>query len=902
MNKSLTFKHAIVSAPAGSGKTESLVERYIALVSEGVSPQHILAITFTNKAASEMRERILAEIQSKLPSVWLAYRKGEFSFRITTIHSFLAELLFRFSLESGIDPDFEIVGEVQSRELFERCVNEALGEIGARESSLIFHLFEKLDYGSLKRILRSLFEKRPLTDFWARVKSREVSFEGSLASVYLASLCLYEKRKAEKGKLDFADLEVKSYQILEEEDASDLLLFFNEHIQHLLIDEFQDTNGIQWQIVRKLTEDWLSGQGLREVTGASLYLVGDPKQSIYGFRGADVTVFQKVREMFEQKANEEEGKRHFSPCVVKRKNYRSLSQIVDFVNSFFKEVMKGGDYLWEVSFEPFKAVREGEGDVALIPVLKDKGRKIKEHKVEEATLVARKIAQLVNEGGYSFKDIALLFPIRTHFKVFEEALRERGIPFQTEKGRGFFSSPEIITFISILKFLVKKDETSLFSFLQSAVSPFDLSTVFKLSAQRKGLFWDYLKSSLTEEGFVKKIEKWLKLKDELRPSFLLELIYEETFAYLFFSSPSAQANLDKLLQMVTQLEKEGGGSLSEVVRALSLLERGEEGGAQVEEELDAVKIMTIHSAKGLQFPVVFVVDVDGLARTRPPTLIYDEEEDGGKIVLGFEREESKVIWKRSYQKDFEEKKRLFYVACTRAQDALYISGLFDLESKNKNYFWNKLLKKEGEKAYSPYGIRVEKEFLERKVQVRKEEQENFSFSFTPRSLPLQKLQKSLQAKLGEIIHTILNEVSQGLLISQEEIEKRVRHLSLLSGLGEEEIERVNHDIEVLKRAGWWSKFVLTPGFSELIYFSLENENVAQRRFDKIILNSDEVWVIDYKTDEVNKREAEKRTSLYLEQAKRYKEAAENLWKGKKVRFFLLFTYCGLLKEVLAKGA
>jgi ATP-dependent exoDNAse (exonuclease V) beta subunit len=338
------------------------------------------------------------------------------------------------------------------------------------------------------------------------------------------------------------------------------------------------------------------------------------------------------------------------------------------------------------------------------------------------------------------------------------------------------------------------------------------------------------------------------------------------------------------------------------VRALSLLEMGEEGGAQVEEELNAVKIMTIHSAKGLQFPVVFVVDVDGLARTRPPTLIYDEEEDGGKIVLGFEREESKGIWERSYQKDFEEKKRLFYVACTRAQDALYISGVFDLESKNKNYFWNKLLKKEGEEVYSPYGIRVEKEFLESEVEVREEDEEDFSFSFTPRSLPLQKPQKSLQAKLGEIIHTVLDEASQGLLISQEDVEKRVRHLSLLSGLGEKEIERINHDIEILKKESWWSKIVLMPGFSELSYFSLEGENVAQGRFDKIILNSDEVWVIDYKTDEVNKREAEKRTSLYLEQAKRYREAAENLWKDKKIRFFLLFTYCGLLKEVLAEEA
>lgn len=901
MSSPFPFKHTIVSAPAGSGKTESLVKRYVALVSEGVSPQHILAITFTNKAASEMRERILAEIQSKLPSVWLAYQRGDFSFRISTIHSFLAEILFRFSVESGIDPDFEITGEVQSRELFEQCVNEALGEIGARNSSLLFHLFEKLDYRSLKKTFRSLFEKRPLTDFWARAKSRENSFEGNLASVYLASLSLYEKRKVEEGKLDFADLEVKAYQILEE-DASDLLLFFNEHIQHLLMDEFQDTNEIQWQIVRKLTEDWLSGQGLREVTGASLYLVGDPKQSIYRFRGADVTVFQKVREMFEQKAHEEEGRRHFSPCVVKKENYRSLSHIVSFVNAFFKEVMRGGSYLWEVNFEPFEAVREGEGDVALIPVLKDKGRKIKEHKIEEAALVARKIAQLVNEGKYSFKDIALLFPIRTHFKIFEEALRERGIPFQTEKGRGFFSSPEVSTFISLLKFLVRKDEVSLFSFLQSAVSPFGLSTLSKLCVQRKCLLWDYLKSSLNEEDFVKKIERWLKLKDEFKPSFLLELIYEETFAYLVFSSPGAQANLDKLLQMVTRLEREGSGSLSEVLRVLSLLEMGEEGGAPVEEELEAVKIMTIHSAKGLQFPVVFVVDVDGLARTRPPTLVYDEEEDGGKIVLSFEREESKSIWEKSYQKDFEEKKRLFYVACTRAQDALYISGVFDLKNKNKSYFWNKLLGKKEEKIYSPYGIRVEKDILESEVKVKEEREEDLSFSFTPRSLPSGKPQKSLQAKLGEIIHIILDEVSQGLLASPEEIGGRVRNLSLLSGLGEKEIERVSHDIEILKREGWWSKIVLAPGFTELNYFSLEGESVTQGRFDKVILNSDEVWVIDYKTDEVNKEEAKKRISFYLEQAERYKEAAKNLWKERKIRFFLLFTYCGLLQEVLAEEA
>jgi ATP-dependent exoDNAse (exonuclease V) beta subunit len=870
------------------------------LISEGVSPQHILAITFTNKAASEMRERILNEVHIKLPSVWHSYQKGEFSFRISTIHSFLAEILFRFSLESGIDPDFEIMGEVQSGEFFEQCVNEALGEMGVRDNGLLFRLFEQLDYRGLKRALRGLFEKRPLTEFWARMKAGKDSFEGSLASVYLASLSLYERKKVEEGKLDFADLEVKSYQILQEEDASDLLLFFNEHIQHLLMDEFQDTNEVQWQIVEKLTEDWLSGQGLREVTGASIYLVGDPKQSIYRFRGADVTVFQRVREMFDRKAAEREGRKHFSPCVVKKENYRSLKGIVKFVNSFFKDLMEGGNYLWEVKFESFEAVREGEGDVALIPVVKDKKKKVREHKVEEASLVAKKIAQIIEGGSYEFKDIALLFPIRTHFKVFEEALRKRGIPFQTEKGKGFFSSPEVNTFTSILKFLVKKDDVSLLTFLQSPVSPFDLSSVFPLCAERKGLLWDFVKNSpLKKASFLQKIEKWLELKDDLRPSFLLEFIYEETFAYLAFPSPGAQANLDKLLQIVTQMEKESGGSLSEVVRAVSLLELGEEGGAEIEEELDAVRIMTVHSAKGLQFPIVFVVDVDGLARTRPPALIYDEDESGGKITLGFQREKSEEIWKRSYQKDLEEKKRVFYVACTRAQDALYISGVFDLEGKKESYFWNKLVEGEEGEIFSPYGIRLERDLKEIKVEFNQKKEAEIAFSYRPRSEIKKKSSKSIEAKVGEIIHIILDEVSRGLLVSEKDLEKRVCNLSLLSGLGEREIKRVSHDVEVLKRKGLWSKIILKPGFTELTYFSLE-DGISEGRFDKVFLNSGEVWVVDYKTDEVSEEEAREKVPFYLEQMKRYKKAASNLFKGKKLRFFLLFTYCGLLQEVLAE--
>lgn len=914
------LKHTIVSSPAGSGKTESIVERYLFLLKKGFSPQHILAITFTNQAAAEMKDRILAELEKIDPKLWQDFREGKLNIRVSTIHSFFAELLFRFSLECGLPPNFEVMSDVEKKNLIGGVIEDALDKLAQSGDLALKEALLEWDFKRLKNVLSYLLQNRPLSDIWAQqFEQAQPDQDSLLAYLFRAILQGYQQKKARLGKVDFADLEVFVWQFLKGGGSiNEVLLYFNEHIYQLLIDEFQDTSLLQWAIVEKLVEDWLAGQGLREATEASLYLVGDPKQSIYRFRGAEVEVFHNLRKFFETQALSKEGRKHFELPQVKRENYRALPAIISFVNAFFQDVMEEG-VAGSIPYESFVPTREGNGAVEILVIEKVNAEGKLELKEREAQVVSTKLAQLLEEEDIAPGDVAILFSSRTYLKVFEKHLKKWSIPYLVERGKGFFDCDEVKAFIFLLCFLARPfDDFSLFALLNSDLFKFPDEEMASLVSRGNGSLWQKWSSWVEREKPKRArlvhqlLKSWLEKKDWLDPLELLLLAMEETGAYAIFNQPSQQANLDKLVLLVEKMNLKTQGNLNLVADWFGVLSQVEEGeGEVIETSSSYVHLMTIHAAKGLQFPYVFVVDLDGLTQQKSQQFYLMRDETGS---FKFAFSQDKELKQLAQKKDLEEKKRQLYVACTRAQDGLFLSGVFSFKNdskKNSDKFWERLVEKKSGKVASPYGAKVicegqlSKEVKKVKVEGEKPPLVVFIEQLTekadlretlPPSRPF--FCKSEAAKVGEVIHKILEELARGSLKEDIlKIRKRIAEVVWEEGLVKLVEDRFWHDWERLKRANLASLITAKGGLVEQPFLCLAGDSYQSGRMDRVLFRGDEAWIIDYKTDQLEESEIGAVASQHRSQLKAYHQAAQAFWESKKVRAFLLFTYLGKMVEL-----
>jgi ATP-dependent helicase/nuclease subunit A len=382
-----TEKSVIISSPAGSGKTEKLARRYIALLKAGVDAERILAITFTDKAAAEMKQRILKILKDEEEELFENIIQKMSLMRVSTIHSFCGTLLRRFSFEASLDPNYRIENAVDSRISWEEVLFDIIMAAGKgkegyelllqeiaekgfrgldRLKDTIDYLFKKTPFSleaetvtpafpvnapSLTEELRrwpgagdaiedyeglfrdgyterlALFERSFLTDkkeprrralktlkgivnyqdwslkmymYWKNTRTMEKQKKAErIRHVFLKCADKYAARKKANGLLDFSDLEYIAYRMLTgNHEWANILYAFDEKTDHILVDEFQDTNSFQWGIIDMLTEEWRSGLGAKRDAGEkpTLFLVGDEKQSIYFFRGANVEIFHRAKE------------------------------------------------------------------------------------------------------------------------------------------------------------------------------------------------------------------------------------------------------------------------------------------------------------------------------------------------------------------------------------------------------------------------------------------------------------------------------------------------------------------------------------------------------------------------------------------------------------------------------
>ena len=812
MNKAAdTTKSVHLSASAGSGKTRALKDRYLALLDRldrsGLNIDQAVAITFTDKAAAEIKERVMRD----LPEVMLKkIIRGSQDLRISTIHSFCMNLLKRYPLEAGLPPDFgvldsrdqtykvrkaiedtlessdrdqeimavlsgftsdDLIGTVgfllSVRSRLKRIEIDAGGpeglinsiragmEIGAYEAELKaltagfecrasflqmerilrlqgdfydtcmgaehLRMGEAAEAGTALGILRSLspvyfnkdgtprknpslakknyqgqdraeYEKSffSIQALLYRLRNAYQRFHAGLESIsmlqlYLRAEAQYQRSKLREGLLDFDDLEIYAYRLLQNASSPDILYWLDRKILHFLVDEFQDTSDIQWAILDKLTSEIFAGQGADKRMPPTLFVVGDTKQSIYRFREANYRLLENVKRKMEENLPSESRE-----VLTLDKNFRSTTEVIGTVNRVFS-------CLWGERYQPSEADRAGHCGSARLIEIPPADPGAARSNPSEADVLAGKIRSLVETGALvfektgdtwkerpaSFDDCAILIQSRTKLKEYEAALHQAGVRFRVVGGIGFYEEDEIQALVSILFFLWNKDDRlSLAAALKSPLFGLTDKDIFDL-VEAGGAMPDALR--MQKPGAWELLHSWQMIAGLVPLAKLLHTVISDTGAYVRFGGKNSQAifNIDKLLDTAREFDRKGYSTLQDFVEWIRNIRETEQREATADMNLPGVQgsvsILTVHKAKGLEYPIVFLPGMNQEARSLshgPGALI--SEENGVHLALkGPDNPVYDDLWKgeNGEQEDLRrEHQRLFYVAMTRARDHLFMLG------------------------------------------------------------------------------------------------------------------------------------------------------------------------------------------------------------------------------------
>ena len=543
----------------------------------------------------------------------------------------------------------------------------------------------------------------------------------SLLAVYDEVQGAYEQHKIQAGQLDFDDLQIKVRDLLQQESIHEQLA---ERYPYIMVDEYQDTNQLQYEILKPLVSDFKSG---------NLLIVGDQNQSIYRFRGADVRVFNQTRDDITDYQSaltsdftwEEEtlDATNSEKCGELRlpENFRLLRNLIGFVNVVFGKLMKERNE-FEVKYEPLIQGRttDSPGDVELLIGSKEGNLR---PSVDEYELIVARIRHLIGTGEtiwtddgegeklrpIRYSDIVILIRSRTRLPEIEAALLEAGILYKITGGIGFYQRQEIYDIGNYLEFLIAPtSDVALAGVLRApffGVSDVELYEIAQYSSSES--FWERVQDYVTQTdqpstspiGYaVQILRSHIEICHRIPPSELIRKLVNDTGLVGVLpvgqSGEQRWANYEKLLGIARELERLGFTDLDDFLDRLNLLidEEEREGQATTQLTGDAVQIMTIHAAKGLQFPVVILPNLD--RRTR-----YDQEPFvDDKLGIGFSPADPEKNYKqgnpgatqmmkeRISNKRVAEEQRLFYVGTTRARDRLILSGTLNERGEAREWF------------------------------------------------------------------------------------------------------------------------------------------------------------------------------------------------------------------------
>lgn len=603
---------SLVIAGAGSGKTRVLTYKIAYLLQNGFEPWSILALTFTNKAANEMKERI-----GKLVNHDLAKR-----LQMGTFHSIFARILRGEAEHIGYNSNFTIYDETDSRSLIKAIVKEMQlddkvykpAAVHSKISMAKNHLIRANEYANDKEVLQR--------DTQARMPS--------LFKIYLA----YEQRCQKANAMDFDDLLVLTYILFR--DHPDIRQKWADRFDYVLVDEYQDTNYAQQCIVLQLTKQ-----------KQRVCAVGDDSQSIYSFRGANIDNILNFREEYDN-----------AQLFKLEQNYRSTQRIVEAANSLIKHNSR------QIPKDVFSKNAEGE-KLVYKPAYSDK---------EESLIVCKDIKRIRKEEGGAYSDFAILYRTNSQSRSFEEELRKQNIPYRLYGGLSFYQRKEIKDIIAYFRLIANPDDEEAFKrIINYPARGIGQTTVNKiaLAAQEQQVsFWQVIcspehyglnvnKGTLAKiDGFRNLISAYVE-KMPMTDVYTLgtELIKESGISKDIFSTTDTegiarQENLEEFLSgmqtFVEERREEDRGDeiyLTDYLQDVALLTDLDSDNG---DDNDRVTMMTIHAAKGLEFPTVFIVGLEENIFPSPMSA--------------------------STPRELEEERRLLYVAITRAEKHCIITN------------------------------------------------------------------------------------------------------------------------------------------------------------------------------------------------------------------------------------
>lgn len=592
----------LVIAGAGSGKTKVLTRRIAYLIfQKNINPSNILAVTFTNKAAQEMKDRIefiCKDISNRnmMKGLWMG-----------TFHSICARILRQEIDILGYDKNFVIYDKGDQLSMIRRCLKALDLDSKKYSPNIISSIIDKAK-NNLEDV--EIFEYNAL-NYYKKIVAR----------VYKQ----YQEELFENNALDFSDLILLTVKLLKEK--SEILKNYQYKFKYILVDEYQDINFAQYQLVKLLSGKY-----------NNLFVVGDPDQSIYKFRGADLSNILRFEQDFPH-----------SRVIKLEQNYRSTKVILEGATNLIK-------------FNRNRKEKELWTD-------KKGGEKIRCYEavsaLDEAVFVSREIIKLNKEKDKAFKNFAILYRTNAQSRAFEEVFSKEGIPFRVVGGLRFYERKEVKDILAYLRFIHdQKDRVSFLRIINNAklgIGKITLSKIAELARKNNLNFHQALKQGLRVikisadrkeaiNKFTSLIDELNKKKREIKGSeLLIELIrkinyYEELKKEGEFKAQNKIENIKELILAVQEFEENNEDkSLTAFLEYVALitdidLYKGEE---------DVVTVMTLHSAKGLEFPVVFITGFEEGIFPHSRSLNSGEE--------------------------LEEERRLCYVGMTRAKERLYLT-------------------------------------------------------------------------------------------------------------------------------------------------------------------------------------------------------------------------------------
>lgn len=585
----------MIIAGAGSGKTRVLTYKIAYLIESGVSPFEILSLTFTNKAANEMRERISLLVNSHFDKIWMG-----------TFHSVFARILRTEADYLGFTRNYSIYDNEESVSLVKSVMISNGMKTEDPSPKSVFNAISNLKNRLILPVEFSAFAKTP--------------FDKKVETIYSE----YQKALFKSNAMDFDDLLIKPIELFRR--YPDILNKYQDKFKFILVDEYQDTNKAQYIIVKLLSEKF-----------RNISVVGDDAQSIYKWRGAEI---QNIFDFQED----------FTDCKIFRleQNYRSTKNILALADNVIKKNRKQMEKnLWTDNSHGEK--------IHLIETLSDK---------DEAGRISRSIYDEMQKKKLNFRDFVILYRTNAQSRLLEDSLRQNNIPYIIIGGIRFYQRKEIKDILAHLKVIVNPQDNESFLRvlnLKAGIGKTSIDKLVHIAESGQKQISEVLKSIQEQNEFSSRVKnilieilnylyKYKYLKEEISLSELVRSVIDEMgilHSLRLENTMEAEErinNIQELLSAVAEYSNESDEpTLENFLEKISLVADID----TLDNQKNAVTMMTIHSSKGLEFPVVFVTGLEeGLFPVSGATMYEDE---------------------------LEEERRLFYVAITRAQSKLYLS-------------------------------------------------------------------------------------------------------------------------------------------------------------------------------------------------------------------------------------